>query len=499
MSNTVKITATVVKEFKDDFVFKKIGKISRLLNKEVYLVGGAVRDLFIKKNVKGQIDWDFAINKGALDFADKLARELGASFIVLDKVNKIARIVYKKKSCSYELDFADFRALNLKEDLKRRDFTINTLCVNTRDILESSQKSIQCIDYFNASEDIRKRYIRITRRQNFKDDPLRVLRGVAFSAQLGFVIVPETMALIKRHARDLKYVAAERISEELVKVFTVPYCSKYVVYMDQLKIIENIFPEICALRGVDQGGYHHLDVWDHSLEALVQLEKLIGQIEKKIPRKYVSNIQNYLNEEVVYGRPRIWLLKLSALLHDIAKPSTKIVGEDGFMHFYTHERVGAEITEDIGLRLKLSLKEIAVLKNLVRFHLRPGQIVNRIPSKRAKFRFFRDAKENAVLIILLTIADRWAMRGVLSRKKSFVFLEDELFKMIVEFFYKKTKKGSPIRLLDGNGIMETLGISPGPLVGDILAQLEEAQAVGNVKNKKEAKKFVRQIYGKETE
>ncbi|MFH2137964.1 MAG: HD domain-containing protein [Candidatus Omnitrophota bacterium] len=494
MGKTIKINIDAFNNIRADDVLKSIDSVSCRLGGKVYLVGGVLRDLFIKKEIVNKIDWDFSVSSGALALGQALAKQLNAAFIVLDDVNKIARVVYTKSKKRYTLDFAEFRARTLKGDLRRRDFTLNTLSADVRALIEGAKPASCLIDYFGGVRDIKNKCVRITRKENFKDDALRILRGFSFCAQFGFNFDKATAGLIKKNSCSLKAVSAERISEELVKIFSINCSGKYITQMDKQGIIKAVLPETNVLRGAEQGLFHHLDVWEHSLETLIQLEKLLKSIEKKIPRKYFRKLNEYLNQPLAYERSRLWVLKLSALLHDLGKPATKVKADDGTIHFYTHERIGADTAEKIGRRLKLSLREITVLKNLVRYHLRPGQLVNRMPSQKAKFRFFRDTKEDAVLILLLTISDRRAMRGPLSRRKSFVFLEEELFKMIAAFFRDKEKRVLPPKLLNGDDIIKILKVSSGPMIGNILRQIEEAQAEGSIKNKKDAKGLALRIY-----
>lgn len=494
MAKHIKINIQNFERLKNDAVLKAINNASRQLRIKVYLVGGAVRDLFIKKNKLEYAEWDFAVDKGAFRLGKMLAKNLNASYITLDKINKTARLVCTRNKHHYELDFTDFRAQTLKEDLRRRDFSINTLCFDVRRLVSTKNVNNLLIDYFRAGEDIKAKRIRATRRENFNDDPLRILRGFAFCAQFGFRFEPKTLALIKKNVDALKTVSAERICEELVKIFSTSSSCKHAMLMDKYHILDIIFPEILTLRGVDQGLYHHLDVWGHSLETLMQLEKLLRTLSRRIPSVYVHKINTYLKEEVICKHSRLWLLKLACLFHDIGKPKTRLEAKDGKIHFYTHEKVGAAMVVHISRRLKLACKEINMLKAMVLYHLRAGQLVNRIPTEKAKFRFFRDTKDDAVSILLLTVADRWAMRGALSKKRHFIFLEHELFNMIIGFFKTKEKTQEASRLLNGHDLQSLLKIPPGPLVGKILNEIDEAQALKDIKTKNEAKELAVQVF-----
>lgn len=481
-----------LKEISDSKLLQFMQEISDSQKQQVYLVGGALRDLFFKqKNQKKTIDWDFTIQSGAFDFAKKLARRLDANYVVLDQNHKTARVIFKANNQEFRLDFTDFRAKTLRGDLKKRDFTINTLYINVKDLLNGSTEIVDC---FGAIDDIKNKILRITSKDNFKDDPLRILRGYVFCCQLGLSFDPVTETLVKSNIFKLADVSPERISGELAKIFGSKRIYKHISKMDCFGVFDVIFPEIKSLRGVEQGLFHHLDVWDHSLESLAQLEKLLRVLPKKISVEYAEKVNVYLAEEICGQRSRLWLLKVACLMHDIAKPQTRFVSEDNRVHFYTHEKQGAQIVRRIGKSLKLSRKEVDILSGIVLYHLRAGQLVNRIPSKRSKFRFLKDTADNAVCILLLTIADRWAMQGSLSKSKNFVFHENELLKMIEGFFKEQNIVNKKPRFLNGDEVMSLLGLSKGPLVGRILAHIEEAQAIESIRNKQQAENLAYQLY-----
>src|SRR4030042_985332 len=179
--------------------------------------------------------------------------------------------------------------------------------------------------------------------------------------------------------------------------------------MDDFSILKEIFPEIEPMRGLAQGRYHHLDVWRHSLEALRCFENLIA-------KDLAGNrqITYYLKENIAQNRARFQLIKLACLFHDVGKPKARIRKEKKTL-FYGHEKIGLKMTEKILRRLKFSLKEEEFIKKLIFFHLRPGYLANtKKPSRRAVYRYFRDAKEEAIGILLLSLADWRATRGPLT-------------------------------------------------------------------------------------
>ncbi len=494
MAKTTRITASRLKALKQNMILKLIESIALELNVNVYLVGGALRNLFLSKRLYKKFDWDFAVSHKALLLGKRVAKKLGASFFIFDRSGSTARVICKSKGNPCELDFSNFKGINIKEDLRRRDFTINTLCLDLHALMRNPVKKA-FLDHFSALRDIKNKCVRLTYERNFISDPLRILRGFTFCATFGFDFDERSKELAKKSVYRLKMTSPERICEELVKIFSSENSFKYIVEMNRLGVLAVILPETISLIGLDQGGFHHLDAWDHSLQTLAELEKLLRILDKKIYKKYSRLTHIYLNEKISGAHSRLWLLKLACILHDIGKPATRFTGVDGKIHFYGHEKEGANIVKDIGQRLKLSAKEVGVLKSLVRYHLRAGQIVNYVPSNKAKFRFFRDTADNAIMILLLTIADRNAMQGVLSRKKSFIFLEDELVNMIIALFKNAAKNQARPRLLDGNEIIKLLDLKPSPLIGKLLKEVEEAQALKIIQNKKEAKQLVKDICG----
>jgi putative nucleotidyltransferase with HDIG domain len=228
------------------------------------------------------------------------------------------------------------------------------------------------------------------------------------------------------------------------------------------------------MRGVAQGPYHHLNVWKHSLETLRQLEILFGELKGK------REINAYLDEILSAGRSRRASMKLGALLHDVGKPRAKRrKGKKTIFH--GHERIGADISGEVCRRLKLSNDEIEALKKMVLWHLRPGYLGdNPVVSPRAKFRYFRDTATEGISTLVLSIADQRATRGPLTSKSDRLQHERVCLGLIRDYL-RSLKKPKLLRLLNGDMLMKRFKLEPSPVVGKILAELEELQAIGKVK------------------
>jgi putative nucleotidyltransferase with HDIG domain len=256
--------------------------------------------------------------------------------------------------------------------------------------------------------------------------------------------------------------------------------------MDTLKVLKIIIPEIEIMRGVKQGPYHHLDVLRHTFETIRQLENLIHELKKN------KEIQDYLNEVISAGRKRYALIKLGALLHDIGKPYA-LRKENGKTKFHGHEKIGLEIAEQIAERLRLSNDELDALRKMVFWHLRPGYLAdNEEITARATFRYFRDTAQEGVSILLLSIADQRATKGPLTVEESRIHHEKVALDLIKEYFKRKKEKKMP-RIITGDNLIKKFQLEPSPLIGKILREIEELQAIGKITTKKQALDAARKL------
>lgn len=468
-----------------------LGKIycsSRRSKITLYLVGGYLRDM-IQGRKKLNPDIDFSLIKGALNFGRKLSRQLQAGFVVLDKERGCCRLVKKIKGKVITLDFTDFRGPTLEKDLLHRDFTINAFAVELGKI---NNLPLPIIDPYAGREDLQLKTIRYVNKKGFDDDPLRILRAFSLAAIFKFKIDKATLRLIKEKRRKLSLVSYERIRDELFKIFAVEDSFAIIEQLDKLKILKIILPEIEAMRGLAQGPYHHLDVWKHTLEALRQLEILMPELKNN------RDIQNYLNEVISSEHKRYALIKLGALLHDIGKPKAKR-REGRKIKFHGHERIGAHIARDIVKRLRLSNDEWDALEKMVFWHLRPGYLAdNEEITPRATFRYFRDAAQEAVSILLLSLADQRATRGRLTCRKGRRHHEQVALDLIKQYF-KSQKEHKPKRLINGNDLLKKFKLEPSPLIGKVLREIEELQAIGKIKTKPQAVIIAKKIIRKHAE
>lgn len=463
---------------KDKNILNPIYNFAKAKKVKLYLVGGALRDLILDRT-KENPDFDFCLKSGGLKFAAKLASQLKSAFVVLDEEHAACRLVKKINQKIYTFDFSDFRAATLEKDLLHRDFTINSMALALAEVFGRQDLERLIIDPYFGRFDLRAKIIKVTGSGSFKEDPLRILRAFSFSCALGFSLDPETLRLAKKEKNRINTVSSERIREELFKILDSSTAHASLAILDKLKILEIIFPEIKPMRGIGQGPYHHLDVWQHTLETLSQFESIIKGA-KKTPRVY-----DYLQEEVGGLRKRSSLLKLACILHDIGKPKA-LRREKKKIIFHGHERIGLGLTRIISRRLKLSNDEGRALERIVLWHLRPGYLAdNPHPTPRAIFRYFRDTGNDALGVLLLSLADQRATKGPLTTANSRL-RHEKIVKHLIRKLLKQKDQKKLVRFLNGNQLMDKFKLSPSPLIGKLLAELEEAQAIAKIKNKQEA-------------
>jgi poly(A) polymerase len=341
--------------------------------------------------------------------------------------------------------------------------------------------------------DLKNRVIRSVSKEIFKVDAVRLLRAVRLAAELDFIIEPETETLIRRYSRLITKVPGERIREELLKIISLHNAYHYLRYLDELGLLLALVPELAESKGVEQPKLHFWDVFNHSLQTVAAIEFLIrehdwehGNEEILLSAPWSNVITEHLSHEVSSGSNHRVLLKLGALLHDVAKPKTKFVDTNGRAHFYGHTKEGADMTAAILQRLRFSNREINLVESLVYHHLRPMQMANKeLPTQRAIYRYFRDTGDASIDILILALADYLASRGPLLEMSEWE-KHCRLIRYILTEHDKQQAKVLPTKLINGHDLINAFGLTPGPLIGKLLDLVQEAQASGELTSREEA-------------
>ena len=460
-----------------------------------YLVGGFVRDTLVCRSTA---DIDIAVDADALTLAAGMAHEIGGKFVPLDEEHKIARIVELTKGESEEPWYIDLSTMegDIQQDLKRRDFTIDALAIDLKNMVENPE-ACQIIDPTGGQEDLKQRLVKAVDDQVFESDPLRLLRAVRLSAELDFSIAPETQTLMRRDCRLISRSAGERVREELLRIFATNQAAGAVRMMDNLGLLTATIPELEAMRGVEQPKEHHWDVLNHSLETVGSVDYLLRrgtwayagkEVLEDIP--WSAELEQHFDQEISTGSSRASLTKLAGLFHDVAKPETKIIS-NGRVRFFGHTKQGAAATSKILERLRFTNKEIGLVELMVRYHLRPTQMSHEgMPTRRAIYRYFRDTGAAGIDIIFLSLADHLAARGPDLDMEQWKWHVGQANHILAECFQHK-EIIAPAKLIDGHDLLNLFGLKPGPQIRSILEAVKEAQAEGEIHGRDEALSYVK--------
>ena len=473
-------------------------KISNFLarqNIKAYLVGGFVRDLLLGRETA---DIDIAISADALEIGPRIASLLDGKYVPLDEVNRVSRIVLP----NLELDLSTIKG-NIEQDLAQRDFSIDAIAVDLEE-LEKGYPSVQLIDPLGGWDDLQRKLVRATSEDALKSDAVRLLRAVRLAAELGFNIDQETKALLLRDSPLISTVAGERIREELLRLLAVPQSEQILSYLDELGLITDIIPELIQTKGSTQPKEHYWDVFNHIVHTVAAADFLLRQGDWEYANKealtfvpWSSALAQHFKQEISHGSSRRLLLKLAALLHDIAKPQTKTIETDGRVRFLGHPQMGAEIAAEILQRLRFSAKEVKLVETMVRYHLRPTQMSQEgLPSPRAIYRYFRDAGEVGIDTLFLSLADHLATRG-----PNLNLAQWQEHAKVIEYALSQHLQQesiiAPLKLVDGHDLINIFGMKPGPKIGELLEAMREAQAAGELKTREAALSYIRKRLVKE--
>lgn len=458
------------KKIKSDEILMQI---AQNFDGEIYLVGGAVRDCLCGKSTN---DRDLVVTDvDPKTFAIKVSEFFNATFVPLDEENKIYRVVMQDK-VNY-LDITQPAGGNIETDLLRRDLTINAIAVNI--------KTFKLFDKTNGLDDLKNHIIRSISEKNFIDDPLRILRVYRFQAQTGFKIDLQTENQLKKHLDLISTPAVERINYELMHLFGGEYTSQTLKAMDEIGLLEKIFPVVNELKQIPPNSHHHLRLLEHSIETV----RNIGEIYKTS----LDKVKEHLDRVDFGGYSRLAHLKLAGFLHDIGKFSTWTIEEDTDRHrFIKHDDVGAKLVVPILKKLSFSNKQIDYISCMIKNHIYPAALMTAPDvNEKAMMRYIRKMEDNSLDEIVLAKADRLSARGPV--------ITDEMVESNInalthlQNFYlslKDTLEPLP-KLLDGNEVMKILNIKPSPKLGEIMDALHEAQINGDVVTKEHAVEFVK--------
>ncbi len=453
-----------------NFLFEQVTKLATEENVKVYVIGGFVRDYFLKRPSK---DIDFVIIGNGIDFANKLALSLkSTSEVIVFKNFGTAMFKYNE----LELEFVGARKESydrnsrkpivengtLQEDQDRRDFTINALAISL-----NKENLFDVLDSFGGLSDLENKIIKTPLDPDitFSDDPLRIMRAIRFATQLGFEIHPETYQAIIKNNERIKIISSERIVDELHKIILAKQPSLGFKLLYETGVLEIIFPELYRLVGVStENNISHKDNFWHTLKVLDNISE---------------NTKN------------LWL-RWAALLHDIGKPISKRF-IDNTWTFHGHQTIGAEMVPNIFRRLKMPLNEkMKYVQKLVFLHHRPIALANEPITDSAVRRLVYDAGDDVNDLFTLTEADITTQIEYKQKKflKNYELLRQRILQVSENDFIRNWQP--PI---DGNEIMRLFNLKPSKIVGVMKEAVKDAILDGKVENNYEdAYKFLQDLF-----
>lgn len=449
----------------------------------LYLVGGFLRDVLLGQS-SAEVD---LVSRRASELAAACSRERGARLVQIDRRFGALRLILpgpERVGPIRSLDLSPLRGSAILEDLRYRDFTVNAMALDL--VAWRNGGRVELIDPLGGLVDLRSGQLRACTSRSFADDPLRVLRAYRFLASYPFSLEPRTWTLIKERGWSLAEVAMERVRDELFLILETPRAARIFRMLDEDGVVQSLLPECEPMRGLEQNGYRHLDLWAYSLLTFQALEDLMARPEI-VFTGFVREVNAILGGTLAGDRTRSGVVKLAALLRHVAKPLCRKVGEGGAVHFHGHEVAGARLAASICSRLRLSNQEINEVAELVRQQMRVGYLLRREPpTSRALSRFFRLGPTLFWPLILLAAADYKAARGPLSPGADLSRLRQQVAQWL-EFYHRelRPREAAPA-LISGGELMEELHLSPGPLVGRLLRAVIDLQWEGRISSREEA-------------
>lgn len=446
----------------DTPLFHSVGSIADSMNRQCYVVGGYVRDLFLCRHSK---DIDFVTVGSGIEVAEAVARHLGrgarcnvfknfGTAQVKFRDTELEFVGARRESYSHDSRKPVVEDGTLDDDLSRRDFTINAMAMSV-----NRDNFGELIDPYDGVGDLDRQLIRTPLDPDitFSDDPLRMMRAIRFATQLGFTIYDETFEAISRNASRIKIISHERIADELMKIMSSPVPSIGWTLLMNCGLLSYILPELEAMKGVETvNGRGHKDNFYHTLTVL---------------------------DNVARKSDNVWL-RWGALLHDIAKPVTKRWDGKSGWTFHNHNFIGAKMVPRIFRNLRLPLNEkMKYVQKLVELHMRPIALVEDEVTDSAVRRLLFDAGDDIDELMTLCEADITSKNQVKVRQ----FLDNFALvrRKMVELEEKdRIRNFQPP--VSGEEIMEIYGLSPSREVGQIKESIKNAILDGVIPNERDA-------------
>lgn len=454
----------------------------------VYLVGGAVRDALRHRPVD---DLDLSTPHDSIRLARRIADALSGDVFVLDQTRGIARVLFDTPQGRRHLDVTLFRGETLLEDLQARDFTVNAIAID----LHSDWMDI--IDPLDGEEHLHAKVLMLCSEESLANDPVRALRAVRFSAQLGYRMHPDTVAAVRQQAKRLVLASPERLRDEFYKLLSTPRPVQALRVAMALGVLTAVLPEVASLVDQPQAPPYVADRWNHTLYTIDKLNVIltaispsrtdntasvfdIGMLTIQLDR-YRARLQQHLNDTWVDGRPHRPLLMLAALLHLVELDHVPSPG------------LFRSLADLVASRLRLSNAEIKRFSQILGGY----RAIIDTPQYDAlsTHRYWYPLGEAGVDALLLGLAHILAMYGAELPQALWLERVELAIQWLSAYYDRHEQLVEPVPLLDGNELMTALDLQPGRMLGQLLTELREAQVQGLVATREDAIRYARAALG----
>ncbi|OGP76245.1 MAG: hypothetical protein A2W09_03150 [Deltaproteobacteria bacterium RBG_16_50_11] len=463
----------VEKEILKDPILSRLSQLAEERKVPLFLVGGTIRDLLLRREQgfprsHEKKDYDFTLPKEDPSFISMMEEALHLRFFRIGK-EEMNTLTYRVVKDDLSIDLTLFQGKSIQEDLKRRDFTINAIAFSLLD------RTFHWVE--GALEDIERRVIRTVSPLSIPQDPLRMLRAIRYLCTLEGVSLNSKLKEEISLKKDLvEKLPGERIKMELDQILLSPRPAAGIKSLYELGLLLILLPELKGLETLSQNEYHHLDVLSHVLLMTEKISWAYGWTTR-------TGKGPSLNSED-------WLsLYYAALFHDIGKQDTFSEDEEGKIHFYHHESFSCQRAERMMERLRFSNTMKNRVLHLVQNHMRVLNLSGETKESALK-RFVNHMAGDTPLLVLHTLADMEASRGILSIQKDDV-VEGHCLRILTLFQEKDIVHPPP--LITGYDVM-ALGYPSGPNVGQILNFIRQKQVEGEIKSREEALELLREKF-----
>ncbi len=455
-----------------------------LAGSDAWIVGGTVRDALLDRAV---VDLDLAVDGDPEAAARSIARAVDGPAFRLSEQFGAWRV--HARDDGFTFDVSPLQGDTIEADLAKRDFSVNAIALP----LAGGDQ----IDPNGGVPDLDRRILRVlggdtVAGSSYAADALRPLRLARLATELGFRPDARTERLTLEAAHSVTGASPERIFTELRRLMVADAAVEGLALADRLGLIAAVLPEVSALHGVEQSHYHHLDVHGHTIEVLREQIRIAADPAQVFGAELGARLAGVLAEPFADEMTRGQALRFGALLHDIAKPATRRVLEDGRVSFIGHDKVGEEVVWEICRRLRTSERLREFVGALARHHLRLGFLVHERPlSRAAVYRYLAACTPVEIEVTVLSCADRKATRG--RNAEAAIAKHVELARELLAAALDWRASGPPKPAVRGNDLARALEIEPGPELGELMGALTEAAYTGEATTRTEAIAYARRL------